>query len=72
MAPLTYVTLPLTLIFITLRLCRQINWSWWLVLSPSLIQVALYCFVCVVLVVAERNISEGDKLRRRYLDSFKR
>lgn len=24
----------LTILFITLRLCEVINWSWWLVLAP--------------------------------------
>lgn len=27
----------LTLIFITLKLCSVIDWSWWVVLSPLLI-----------------------------------
>lgn len=33
----------LTLIFITLKLLGEINWSWWLVLAPMLIKIALIC-----------------------------
>lgn len=31
----------LTIVFITLKLTGFINWSWWWVLSPSLISIAL-------------------------------
>lgn len=31
----------LTLIFITLKLCGVINWSWWFVLSPILFPILL-------------------------------
>ncbi len=37
----------LTLIFVVLKLCKVINWSWWWVLSPlwisTLLIIALYC-----------------------------
>lgn len=36
----------LTLIFITLKLCNVIDWSWWWVLSPSWISI----FLAVVIV----------------------
>ncbi len=72
MAPLTFVTLPLTLIFITLKLCHQIDWSWWLVLSPTGGHVALYCICGIIIAISERNMSEGEKFRRRYLDQWKR
>lgn len=37
----------LTLIFVVLKLTGQIDWSWWLVLLPEIIAVAIYiiCFV---------------------------
>lgn len=35
----------LTLIFITLKLCGVIAWSWWLVLSPALFCVAIFLLV---------------------------
>lgn len=42
MHKLTFVEI-LTLIFITLKLLGEINWSWWLVLAPMLIKIALIC-----------------------------
>jgi len=35
-----YFLLVLTLIFITLKLTGNIDWSWWWVLSPILIYIA--------------------------------
>lgn len=32
----------LTLIFITLKLLNKIDWSWWWVLSPSLIPLSFF------------------------------
>ncbi len=37
----------LTIVFITLKLCDVITWSWWLVLSPIWISIS---FVLIVLV----------------------
>jgi hypothetical protein len=31
----------LTIVFITLKLCNVIDWSWWWVLSPSLISIGI-------------------------------
>jgi hypothetical protein len=38
----------LTCIFITLKLCHVIDWSWWWVWSPILILVALYLVIATV------------------------
>lgn len=35
----------LTVVFITLKVVGQIDWSWWLVLSPTLIQFLLILLV---------------------------
>lgn len=43
----------LTLIFITLRLCRVIDWSWWWVLSP------LWMPLCVVILLVIIGIIIG-------------
>jgi len=41
----------LTLIFITLKLTGNIDWSWWYVLLPIIIPIAIMIVVlCVVLV----------------------
>ena len=38
-------------VFIVLKLLDLINWSWWWVLSPSLISLAIVAFVLVVALV---------------------
>lgn len=40
----------LTIVFIVLKLCGIINWSWWWVCSPILIQVALAVIIMSVVV----------------------
>ena len=51
----------LTLIFITLKLCKVITWSWWWVLSPVLIPmslaIGLFCFSGICLGV--KKIIDG-------------
>lgn len=41
----------LTLIFITLKLIGIINWSWWWVLSPLWIPVAIALFIILIILV---------------------
>ena len=41
----------LTIVFVTLKLIGKIDWSWWWVLSPSLIPLAIVLVVGVVVVV---------------------
>jgi hypothetical protein len=32
----------LTIIFVILKLCGTIDWSWWLVLLPEIVAIVLY------------------------------
>lgn len=41
----------LTIVFITLKLCGVINWSWLWVLSPIWITAGLVCFVVAIILV---------------------
>jgi len=41
----------LTLIFITLKLCGVIIWSWWWVLSPIWISVSLLIVIVIVVFI---------------------
>ena len=41
----------LTIAFIVLRLCGVINWSWWLVLLPTLISIALPIVIILIAVL---------------------
>lgn len=46
----------LTIVFITLKLCGVIAWSWWWVLSPLWISAILWVFlVVIVLLVGGEN-----------------
>jgi hypothetical protein len=49
----------LTIVFIVLKLCGVITWSWWLVLSPSIFTVTLYLTIMILWIIGticERNI----------------
>jgi len=48
----------LQLLFIALKLCKVIDWSWWWVLSPIWISTIL----CVVLVVTILILKKFGKL----------
>lgn len=41
----------LTILFIGLKLCGKIDWSWWWVLSPSLISLAFVAIVAVISII---------------------
>lgn len=41
----------LTVVFITLKLCGVINWSWWWVVSPIFISVGLALFILLFVTV---------------------
>ena len=41
----------LTIVFIVLKLCNVINWSWWWVLSPIWISVSLIVVIFIVVMV---------------------
>lgn len=49
----------LTLLFIALKLLKQITWSWWWVLSPILIpvglSVVLLLMALILLIVSKRH-----------------
>ena len=41
----------LTIIFVIAKLFGVINWSWWLVLLPSLISLGLWVLIIVVVLI---------------------
>lgn len=41
----------LGIVFIVLKLCNVIDWSWWWVLSPFWIMVALYIVVFAIVAI---------------------
>lgn len=52
----------LAIVFITLKLCHVINWSWWWVLAPiwGPVVFALLLLVTVVCTPAKRHSSDVD------------
>lgn len=45
----------LTIIFIVLKLCGLISWSWWLVLMPLWIELGVIVVLLIILFVATRR-----------------
>lgn len=41
----------LTIVFIILKLCKVINWSWLWVLSPIWISIALVIVITIIMVI---------------------
>lgn len=49
----------LTIVFIVLKLCGLISWSWWLVLMPLWIELGVIVVLLIILFVVTR-IDEDD------------
>ena len=41
----------LQIVFITLKLCKVINWSWWCVLIPGFVIAGWYLIVVIIAIV---------------------
>lgn len=54
----------LTIVFVVLKLCGAIDWSWWLVLLPMFIAVALYILISSVCVVL--NLKAYRAIKRNF------
>ena len=54
----------LTLIFVTLRLCKVIDWSWWWVLSPLWITAGIAILALAVIAICDLSDSR-EKARRK-------
>jgi len=44
-------TSALTILFIGLKLCNVIHWSWWWVLSPIWISMSIAIFIIAILAI---------------------
>lgn len=56
----------LTLIFITLRLCHQIDWPWWVVLSPIIGFSLGYCLAALLSWYADSKLTDQERFRIRF------
>lgn len=43
----------LTIVFVVLRLCNVIQWSWWWVLAPTWIPLLLFIIVLIIVVIPD-------------------
>ena len=41
----------LTVVFVTLKLCNVINWSWWWVISPFWIYIAICLLLTIIVAI---------------------
>lgn len=63
------LTTILTIIFVILKLCGVISWSWWWVLSPLWIGIAIFIIVavlvwlfgCIAIIIEERRENKNKK-----------
>lgn len=44
----------LTIVFIVLKLTKVIAWSWWWVLSPIWISLALFIVACIMIAILKK------------------
>ena len=54
----------LTLIFVTLKLCNVIDWSWWWILSPVWITAGIAILALAVIALWEMSDAK-EKARRK-------
>ena len=60
---LTPIAIIMTVVFVVLKLCGVIAWSWWLVLLPVIVVGVLMILACLSIVLLSWcfNRSEEDK-----------
>jgi predicted tellurium resistance membrane protein TerC len=51
----------LTIVFITLKLTNYIDWSWWWVLSPLWIPLAIIFAILVIMLVMGARVRQRRK-----------
>lgn len=62
----------LTIVFIVLKLCEIITWSWWLVLLPEIIAVALYLMIFIPCVIIPAiGITAGTRAIEKHVKKLK-
>ena len=50
----------LTVVFIILKLCNVIDWSWWLVLLPEIIAVGMCIIIFIIYGITYLVVSRGN------------
>ena len=57
--------------FIVLKLCDVINWSWWLVCLPVIIEISFVVIILFIGIVAQvaKSISEKENTKKEETES---
>jgi Flp pilus assembly protein TadB len=54
----------LTIAFIVLKLCNVIDWSWWWVVSPIWISIALFVVIGIPLIILLMYLTDKKEKKR--------
>ena len=62
-------TTLLQIAFIVLKLCKVINWSWWWVLAPTWIGIAIAIIsILIIVILVKKQDREYRKLMKKVMD----
>lgn len=65
------LTTILTIIFVVLKLVGVIDWSWWWVLSPTLIDIGLTIIVLIIYAIYVTHESNDYSFKKGKKDKWK-
>ena len=55
------ISVLLTIVFVILKLCGVIAWSWWWVVSPIVFAIGLFILSVIILFILGWILSKGDE-----------
>ena len=55
------ISILLTIVFVILKLCGVIAWSWWWVVSPIVFAIGLFILSVIILFILGWILSKGDE-----------
>lgn len=55
------ISILLTIVFVILKLCGVIAWSWWWVISPIVFAIGLFILSVIILFILGWILSKGDE-----------
>ena len=67
---LTPIAIIMTVVFVVLKLCGVIAWSWWLVLLPVIVVGVLMIIACLSIVLLSWCFNRSEEYRK--LDNIKK
>lgn len=55
------ISVLLTIVFVVLKLCGVIAWSWWWVVSPIVFAIGLFIIAVIILFILGWILSKGEE-----------